>query len=151
MQREAASFFTPRFFMEAGFAQRGQAHFMATQFDCDPATWDRLSRTDSKWTRVGRFVMTKQNADTISGGVFLVGLGVLFLIHWFWPGILLLLGLVALVREWMQGERSKGLTAFLILGGLAVFFSFNFSWSIVLPVALICLGLIGIVNALRSR
>jgi hypothetical protein len=95
--------------------------------------------------------MTKQNADTISGGVFLVGLGVLFLIHWLWPGILLLLGLVALVREWMQGERSKGLTAFLILGGLAVLFSINFSWSIVLPVALICLGLIWIVNALRGR
>jgi hypothetical protein len=95
--------------------------------------------------------MYKQNADTISGGVFLIGLGVLFLVHWLWPGILLLLGLVGLVHEWMKGERSKGLTAFLILGGLAVLFSFNFSWNIVLPVALICLGLIWIVNALRRR
>jgi len=95
--------------------------------------------------------MHKENAGTISGGVFMIGLGVLFLIDWFWPGILLLLGLVGLVHEWIKGERSKGLSAFLVLGGLAVLFSFNFAWNVVLPVALICLGLIGIVNALRAR
>ena len=95
--------------------------------------------------------MYKQNAAAISGGVFLIGLGVLFLIDWLFPGILMLLGLVGLVHEWMKGEPSKGLTAFLVLGGLAVLFSLSFSWSIVLPVTLICLGLIGIVNAFRGR
>lgn len=95
--------------------------------------------------------MDKQKRDAIGGGVFLIGLGVLFLIHWLWPGILLLVGLVALVHEWMKGEWTNGLTAFVILGGLAVLFSFDFAGRLVLPVALICLGLIGVVNALRRR
>jgi len=33
----------------------------------------------------------------ISGGVFLVGLGILWYLNWWWPGILFLLGIMILV------------------------------------------------------
>lgn len=95
--------------------------------------------------------MGKQNSDTISGGVFLIGLGVLFLFDWFWPGILLLMGVVSLVNQWSKGRFASGLASLLVLGGLTIAFSFNFDWAIVFPVALIGLGVIGVVNALRGR
>ena len=95
--------------------------------------------------------MDKQNADTISGGVLLIGLGVLFLFDWFWPGILLLIGVVSLVNQWIKGRFASGLTSLLVLGGLTIAFSFNFDWAIVFPVVLIGLGVIGVANALRGR
>jgi hypothetical protein len=69
--------------------------------------------------------------DQISGGVFLVGLGVLFLTGWWWPGILLLLGLTALAKgacgsDW--GARWGGLW----LIGLALLFMVGFRWELVL-------------------
>ncbi len=92
-----------------------------------------------------------RNADSVSGGIFLIGLGLLFWFNWFWPGIFLLIGVVGLVHESMKGKLWNGLASLLVLGGLAAIFSFNWSWSLVLPVALIGLGLLGILNALRGR
>jgi len=33
----------------------------------------------------------------ISGGIFLVGLGILWYLNWFWPGILFLIGIMIVV------------------------------------------------------
>jgi hypothetical protein len=95
--------------------------------------------------------MSKQNADSIGGGVFLIGLGVLFLLNWFWPGILLLIGIVALVNQSIKGEVVGGLVALLIFGGLTALFTFSFDWKIIGPIFLIVVGLIALVNALRGR
>ena len=95
--------------------------------------------------------MSKEKSDSISGGIFLVGLGALFLLDWFWPGILLLIGVVGLVHESMQGKVWSGLAALLILGGLTVVFTFNWNWSMVFPIVLISLGVVGIANVLRGR
>lgn len=92
-----------------------------------------------------------KKADAISGGGFLIGLGALFLFDWFWPGIFLLLGIVALAGEAMKGKVWNGLVALLILGGLAAAFSFNWDWSIILPIALIGLGVLALLNSLRGR
>jgi hypothetical protein len=35
----------------------------------------------------------RKRASSISGGIFLIGLGVLFLTGWWWPGILVVIGL----------------------------------------------------------
>ena len=95
--------------------------------------------------------MSKKNADSIGGGVFLIGLGVLFLLDWFWPGILLLIGIVALVNQSIKGEFLNGLVALLIFGGLTAVFTFSFDWAIILPIFMIGIGVIALVNALRRR
>ncbi len=95
--------------------------------------------------------MSKQNADTIGGGVFLVGLGVLFLLDWFWPGILALLGIVALVTQWMRGNFLSGLSSLVFLGGLTILSAVGFAWEYVVPIGLIVLGLIALVKAVRSQ
>jgi hypothetical protein len=48
--------------------------------------------------------VNRQNADVITIGGFLVGLGFLLLTDWFWLGILLLVGLVSLVNLTTKGE-----------------------------------------------
>ncbi len=95
--------------------------------------------------------MIKQNADTISGGVFLIGLGVLFLVNWFWPGILMLLGIINLINQWAKGNLSNGLTALVIFGGLSLFFTFNWAWQYAFSFALIGIGLLVLINTLRNR
>lgn len=95
--------------------------------------------------------MNKQNADSISGGVFLIGLGLLFWFHWFWPGILALIGLVGFVNQLGKDNLTGGLTTLVIFGGLALFFSVNLAWGTILPLALIALGLLSLVSALRRR
>lgn len=95
--------------------------------------------------------MSKHNADSISGGIFLIGLGVLFLINWFWPGILLLLGIVNLINQWAKGNLSQGLTGLVIFGGLSFFFTFNWAWEYVFSLALIGIGLLVLINTLQNR
>ncbi|MBN1314874.1 MAG: hypothetical protein JXA42_05385 [Anaerolineales bacterium] len=95
--------------------------------------------------------MNKQNADTISGGIFLIGLGILFFFNWFWPGILVVAGVVGFVNQWMKGQLINGLTTLIVFCGLALVLSAGFQWRIVLPVGLIALGILGIVNAFRNK
>ena len=67
--------------------------------------------------------MTKQNADTLGAGMLLVGLGVLFLLDWFWPGILGLLGIVALATQWATRTLLRGLSSLVLLGVLTILFT----------------------------
>ncbi len=94
--------------------------------------------------------MVKQNADTLGAGMFLVGLGVLFLLDRFWPGILALLGIVALVTQWARGNLLRGLSSFALLGGLTILFADGFAWEYVFPIGLIVLGMIALVRAIRG-
>lgn len=95
--------------------------------------------------------MNRQNADTIGGGIFLIGLGILFMLDWFWPGILALIGVVAFINQGLKGNLVGGLTPLILFGGLTAVFALEASWRYVLPAALIVVGLIGLVNALLRR
>jgi predicted nucleic acid-binding Zn ribbon protein len=54
-----------------------------------------------------------------SGGLFLIGLGVLAVFNWWWPGILVLVGLTALVGSAGAGQPRAGLFGALWMLGLA--------------------------------
>lgn len=97
--------------------------------------------------------MNKRNADSLSGGVFLIGIGFLFLFDWFWPGILLLFGVVSLINQWAKGNLGGGITSLAIFGVLTLVFSsgLNLGWRLILPVGLIAVGLIALVNAMRGK
>ena len=95
--------------------------------------------------------MHRQNADTIGGGIFLIGLGILFLTDWFWPGILALIGVVALVNQTLRGEPLIGLATLVFFGGLTVLIEFNFDWMIIVPVGLIAVGVLSLANNFFHR
>ncbi len=88
---------------------------------------------------------SKRNRQWSDNGTatFLIGLAVLFLTGTFWPGILVLLGLVALLERGVRGRALKDLVGPIFLIGLAILFATNTIW----PGILVLLG----VSALLSR
>lgn len=82
-------------------------------------------------------MVSKQRADHIAGGVFLVGLGLLFLdVIDFWPGILFVIGASSLARGMAEGRAWHTVTGGLWLIGLGLVFLMGFSW----PLLLILIG-----------
>jgi hypothetical protein len=82
-------------------------------------------------------MITKERADQIAGGVFLIGLGLLFTnVISFWPGILFVIGAANIARGMAQGREWYNVSGGVWLIGLGFVFLFHFSW----PVLLILIG-----------
>jgi len=92
----------------------------------------------------------QKRASSISGGIFLIGLGVLFLTNWWWPGILVVIGLSGGAELIFRGQISKGLGTITFFCGIPLVWtivqSTNISWSIIGPFILIALGVIMLVK-----
>ena len=58
----------------------------------------------------------KKQASGLSGGIFLIGLGVLMITDWWWPGIMLVIGLSGGAELIFRGKIVQGV-------GTIVFFS----------------------------
>ncbi len=83
-------------------------------------------------------MMNKTRADQIAGGVFLVGLGLLFAnVISFWPGILFVIGAANIARGMAEGREWYNVSGGVWLIGLGFVFLFNFSW----PILLILIGI----------
>jgi hypothetical protein len=100
--------------------------------------------------------MEKQGrASAISGGIFLIGLGVLFFTNWWWPGIMVVLGLAGCAELVFRGQIGRG------IGTLAFFLAIPtvlwlirvtpIRWEIFGPLVLIGLGVIILVKAFYLR
>ncbi len=88
--------------------------------------------------------MTQERANQIFGGTFLIGLAVLFLINWWWPGIMYVIGISLIARGTAEGrswtQERGGLIALAIgvvftLTGILHVLDFNW-W----PLLLIIIG-----------
>jgi uncharacterized membrane protein len=93
--------------------------------------------------------ISRARAGQITGGVFLIGLGLLFALGWFWPGILYLIGTTALVEGFTETEgrkRSGALQGGLFMIGMGVVFTLGFN----LPLLFIILGVMTILG-LRGK
>jgi len=93
----------------------------------------------------------KKQASAISGGIFLIGLGILFMSDWFWPGILLVIGLSSGAELIFRGKTREGIGTIATLSTIAIVITIvqytNFSWAIVGPFILIVLGIITLFKA----
>jgi len=83
----------------------------------------------------------KEYADRVAGGVFLIGLAVLFtplasIVGGWWPGILFVLGASAIARGVAEGQSWYSVSGGIWLIGLGIVFLVGFS----LPLLLILLG-----------
>jgi hypothetical protein len=82
-------------------------------------------------------MVSKQRADQISGGVFLIGLGLIFFTHVsFWPWILFVIGASSMARGMAEGRAWYSVSGGIWLIGLGIVFLFGFS----LPLLLILVG-----------
>jgi hypothetical protein len=88
-------------------------------------------------TEEGREMVTKQRADQIAGGVFLIGLGLIFFTNvGFWPWILFVLGASSMARGMAEGQAWYSVSGGLWLMGLGLVFLLGFN----LPLLLILVG-----------
>lgn len=92
----------------------------------------------------GRWHPASKQWGGVSGGLFLIGLAILFLTGSFWPGILVLVGTMALINEAAAGKVREGLSGFAFLAGLAFLFLTGSFW----PGILILLGVIALISRL---
>ena len=97
----------------------------------------------------------KDRARGISGGIFLISLGVLLFTGWWWPGIMFAIGLAAGAELVFRGKtvRGVGTLAFFCAIPIAVWIiqEVAIPWSLVGPVVLIGIGVIALVKAFYLR
>ena len=100
--------------------------------------------------------MDKQRTGSaISTGIFLISLGVLIITGWWWPGIMIAIGLSSGAELVFRGQIGKG------IGTLAFFCAIpivvwitqatQIPWGLVGPMILIGIGVIVLVKALVLR
>lgn len=84
--------------------------------------------------------------DGMSGGIFLIGIGVLFLVEEvdFWPWILLVIGLASVPGSIAHEGFWAGLQGLVWMGGLAILFYTEAFW----PGILIVIGVSTMVGAM---
>lgn len=81
-------------------------------------------------------IATHRHANSISAGVFLISLGILFYTKAWWPGILLALLVSIGIKDYLRGRIYDLFLSIFVLGGLFIFFFFNAEWFVTIPVLL---------------
>jgi hypothetical protein len=90
----------------------------------------------------------KSSNDQTFAGVFLIGLAILFITGWWWPGIMFVLGIAGIVRAVRDGRAWNDDRGPLVLLGIGVVFavldvfgSIRINFGGLWPVILIAIGL----------
>jgi hypothetical protein len=96
--------------------------------------------------------MDKQRqGDGITGGLLLIGLGVLLFTGWWWPGIMVVLGIAIASGLAFRGKIKEAVIMAVIFFGIPILISANIPWQIFGPMVLIGVGIIVLVKALYLR
>ena len=97
----------------------------------------------------------QRRASGISGGIFLVCLGILIITGWWWPGIMFAIGLASGAELVFRGKvwRGIGTLAFFCAIPIVVWIvqAASIPWALVGPMILIGIGVIVLVKALYLR
>ncbi len=88
----------------------------------------------------------------IAGGVMLLGLGVLLITGWWWPGIMLVIGVAIAAERLMAGQTTAAIGVLILFLGIpvaiAVFSDISVPWVWVGGLVLAGLGIAAIVRAM---
>ena len=79
--------------------------------------------------------------NKISGGIFIIGLGVLFMTHYFWPGIMFVIGVTLCVQAFVEGRGFWGSQGALWCLGLGVVFAMGANGGTLVGLLLVVVGL----------
>jgi membrane-associated phospholipid phosphatase len=101
-----------------------------------------------------RQIMTEKRGNEVFGGAFIIGMAILFLTGWWWPGILYVTGVAMVARTVAQGRNWMDERSGLVLLVVAVVFTLiGFVTNIVFnwwPLILIAVGLYLLYNSKRG-
>jgi hypothetical protein len=98
---------------------------------------------------------TSAQRGGIGGGVFLVGLGMLLLTGWWWPGILVVIGAAIAADRMLEGHFTSAVVVLAIFVGIpvgiAILSSIDIPWTLLIAFVLIVLGGAAVVRAVLAR
>lgn len=83
---------------------------------------------------MGLPLTTQKRADTVSLGIFLIGLGMIIYLDSWWPGILLAIGASLVIRQFLRGRDYDMVISTIVFGGLFSYFYFKVDWANVMAV-----------------
>lgn len=86
-------------------------------------------------------LLSKNKADAISNGAFLVVLGMLIYANAWWPWILIALWVWVAIRQFLTGRNYDLIVSSVILLGLFIVSLFDIKWSILMPVLFVIGGI----------
>ena len=97
----------------------------------------------------------KRQADAISGGIFLISLGVLLATGWWWPGIMVAIGLSSGASLIFRGRTWAGIGSLAFFCGIAIFVELirvaDIPWALLGPFILIGIGVMIVAKTLFFR
>lgn len=92
----------------------------------------------------------KKRGSAISGGIFLIGLGVLIITNWWWPGIMFVIGLSGGGELIFRGKIWNGIWTIAFFSAIPIVIwivqKTDIPWGLVGPFILIGLGVITLVK-----
>ena len=110
-------------------------------------TTEEITTTDEK--------SKKGKGDAISGGIFLISLGVLLVTGWWWPGIMIALGLSSGAGLIFRGKIWQGVLSLAFFCSIPIIVwiiqGTDISWTLVGAFILIGIGIIVLVKAFVLR
>ncbi len=91
----------------------------------------------------------------VAGGVMLLGLGALLISGWWWPGILVVIGIALAAERLLEGRYgAAGVIAVLFIGiplAISGISKIDIPWTWLIAFVLVGLGLSSIVKALSGK
>lgn len=84
--------------------------------------------------------MTRSKIEAIGNGVFLICLGFLFYLNWWWPGILVAVWASLATRQILSGRKQDLILTSFLLGSLFIVAFFKLSWDLITPVLFVLGG-----------
>lgn len=97
----------------------------------------------------------KKRASAVSGGIFLISLGILVYTGWWWPGIMLAVGLSGGAELVFRGKILRGIGTLVFFCAIPIVIwvvqEAEIPWSLVGPLVLIAVGVIILVKAFFLR
>jgi predicted membrane protein len=79
-------------------------------------------------------IMSRKKAHSLSFALFLAGLALITYFKYWWPGIMLAIGLPLALRQYLLGKRFDMTVSLIVFLGVFVTVQFNIKWEVVLPV-----------------
>jgi hypothetical protein len=97
----------------------------------------------------------QKRASKISGGIFLISLGILLYTGWWWPGIMFAIGLSGGAELVFRGKTLRGIGTLALFCaipmGIWIIQETDIPWSLVGPLVLIGFGVIVLVKSIYLR
>ena len=97
----------------------------------------------------------RRKADAITGGILLIGLGVLLFTGLWWPGIMFVVGLSSGAGLIFRGKTAQGIGTLALLWsipiGIWIIQKAEIPWTVVGPMILVGVGIIVLVKAFFLR